>query len=315
MTGRIIIGALAALAVTAPSQALAAKGEPSPRSFKAATVPVPGGELHVRDHPGPGPAIVLMHGFPDNLHLYDRVVPRLRGHRVITFDFLGWGRSDKPRRHDYTFPAQVRELDAVLSRLGAERVVLVAHDASGPAAINWALDHQDRVAGLVLLNTFYGLSARAKPPEMITVFADPAFRDLAAAFAADRRAFTWAFRWQVSRFMTSPTWRRRMVARFVRQFAARRSSVPPLLELNRDLFGELARNTARQEELRSFAPPVTIAFGEDDPYLNTAVAAEFVDAFGDARFERIRGRHYVQVDAPERVARLLADAAEGPSPG
>jgi hypothetical protein len=33
--------------------------------------------LRVRDHPGPEPAIVLMHGFPDDLHLYDRLVPYL----------------------------------------------------------------------------------------------------------------------------------------------------------------------------------------------------------------------------------------------
>src|SRR6201987_2185870 len=36
-------------------------------------------------------------GFPDNLHLYDRVLPDLSpARRVITFDFLGWGASDKP---------------------------------------------------------------------------------------------------------------------------------------------------------------------------------------------------------------------------
>jgi haloalkane dehalogenase len=29
--------------------------------------------FYVRDHPGAEPAIILMHGFPDNVHLYDRV--------------------------------------------------------------------------------------------------------------------------------------------------------------------------------------------------------------------------------------------------
>jgi pimeloyl-ACP methyl ester carboxylesterase len=40
-----------------------------------------------------------MHGFPDNLHIYDRLVPALHGRQVITFDFLGWGASDKPVDH------------------------------------------------------------------------------------------------------------------------------------------------------------------------------------------------------------------------
>ena len=46
--------------------------------------------IHVRDHSGEEPTIVLMHGFPDNLHLYDRLVPHLSPlRRVVLFDFLG----------------------------------------------------------------------------------------------------------------------------------------------------------------------------------------------------------------------------------
>jgi haloalkane dehalogenase len=53
--------------------------------------------LYVRDHPGAEPAVVLMHGFPDNLHPYDRLLPYLSSpRRVVAFDFLGWGQSDKP---------------------------------------------------------------------------------------------------------------------------------------------------------------------------------------------------------------------------
>ena len=45
---------------------------------------------------------ILMHGFPDSLHLYDRLAPLLaKKRRVITFDFLGWGNSDKPEDHRY----------------------------------------------------------------------------------------------------------------------------------------------------------------------------------------------------------------------
>jgi haloalkane dehalogenase len=52
--------------------------------------------IYVRDYPGEAPPVVLLHGFPDNLHLYDRLVPELAGRRLVSFDFLGWGASDKP---------------------------------------------------------------------------------------------------------------------------------------------------------------------------------------------------------------------------
>jgi pimeloyl-ACP methyl ester carboxylesterase len=46
--------------------------------------------IYVRDHPGAEPAIILMHGFPDNVHLYDRLSPYLSPpRRVVLFDFLG----------------------------------------------------------------------------------------------------------------------------------------------------------------------------------------------------------------------------------
>ncbi len=58
--------------------------------------------IYAREYPGEEPAIVLMHGFPDNLHLYDRLLPWLTpARRVVTFDFLGWGASDKPVGYPY----------------------------------------------------------------------------------------------------------------------------------------------------------------------------------------------------------------------
>jgi haloalkane dehalogenase len=78
-----------------------------------------------------------MHGVPDNLHLYDRIVPYLASsRRVITFDFLGWGDSEKPPDHDYTADNQTLDLDAVIKQLKLGQVVLIAHDAFGPPAID-----------------------------------------------------------------------------------------------------------------------------------------------------------------------------------
>jgi pimeloyl-ACP methyl ester carboxylesterase len=74
-----------------------------------------------------------MHGFPDDLHLYDRLLPHLiPRRRVVAFDFIGWGGSHKPAGYRHTAANQARQLDAVLEQLDVHDVVLVAHDASGP---------------------------------------------------------------------------------------------------------------------------------------------------------------------------------------
>ena len=56
------------------------------------------GSLYVRDFPGSGPAFVVLHGFPDNSHIYDDLIPHLvsAGRRTVAIDFLGFGASDKP---------------------------------------------------------------------------------------------------------------------------------------------------------------------------------------------------------------------------
>jgi haloalkane dehalogenase len=78
--------------------------------------------------------------------------------RVVTFDFLGWGESDKPLGYAYTSKNQVLDLDAGIKQRKLGQVVLVAHDASGPPGIDWALNHSDQVAALVLLNTYTNLT-------------------------------------------------------------------------------------------------------------------------------------------------------------
>ncbi len=103
---------------------------------EALKVPRAGHLLHVEVAGSEGVPLVLLHGFPDNLHLYDELMPHLGDRRVVRFDFLGWGRSDKPAGYPYTADNQTGDLAAVIDHLGLERVVLVAHDASGPPAID-----------------------------------------------------------------------------------------------------------------------------------------------------------------------------------
>ena len=80
------------------------------------------GNLYVRDFPGSGPAFVLLHGFPDNSHIYDDLIPHLAsaGRRTISIDFLGFGASDKPDGAHYSFEQQLRDLEAVVEALRLE---------------------------------------------------------------------------------------------------------------------------------------------------------------------------------------------------
>ena len=257
-----------------------------------------------------------MHGFPDNLHLYDRLVPHLSPQRrVITFDFLGWGNSDKPAGYPYTSANQVGDLDAVVTQLGLGQVTLVCHDASGPPAIDWALAHAERIAGLVLLNTYYCDMPTLRRPEAIWLFSTRVVRNVARPVA--RMFGNWIFRkmywWQVGRFIRDDDVRREFLPLLYRQFDARPSAQPAFFRLNVDLMPSVRSRAEKIPRLSDFKRPVRIIFGDADYTLNSGVARKFHEYFSGSELFLIPGaHHFVQLDEPEQVARLILAM---PSPG
>jgi pimeloyl-ACP methyl ester carboxylesterase len=259
-----------------------------------------------------GPAIILMHGFPDNLHLYDLVAPQLAETRhVIAFDFLGWGHSDKPTNHVYSTSSLIRDLDAVVAHFGLDQVVLVAHDASGPAAIDWALGHAERVATLVLLNTFYGPMDTLYRPEAIELFSTPGMKSVLRRFGASISDSSWASGYveQITKFIGDEKQRDTFVPLLLAQSFDMR---PAFFQLNKVLVQEVQQRVAHLPRLKAFQRPVRIIFGADDPYLNVGVARDFRALFPDSELFIIESaRHYVQIDQPERVVRLILSVPAG----
>jgi haloalkane dehalogenase len=265
--------------------------------------------IYAREYSGEEPAILLMHGFPDNVHIYDRLVPHLASRRrIVTFDFLGWGASDKPAGYPYSATNQVSELDAVIKQLNLERVVLVAHDASGPPAIDWALAHVERVAGLVLLNTYYCEMPALRAPEAIVLFSTPVVRNIArpVSHLFGDWIFHRMFMWQVGKFFRDADVRNEFVPLLYQQFDASPSTRPAFFKLNEDLLPTLRSRSQMIPALRKFDRPVRIIFGDADPYLNKGVAENFHEFFETSDLFLLPGaRHFVQMDEPEKVAELI----------
>jgi pimeloyl-ACP methyl ester carboxylesterase len=265
--------------------------------------------IYAREYAGEEPTIILLHGFPDNLHLYDRLIPYLSpSRRLVTFDFLGWGNSDKPLGYPYTAKNQEVDLDCVIKHLKLGQVVLVAHDASGPPAIDWALTHPDQVAALVLLNTYYCEMPTLKAPEAIWLFSTPLIRNVARTISGmfDNLIFRRTYWWQVGKFFRDAEIRNEFVPLLYQQFDATPSTRPAFFSLNEDLLPTIRSRSTVALKLKGFMKPVRIIFGDADPYLNTGVAQKFHELFPASDLFLLQGaRHFVQMDEPEEVARLI----------
>lgn len=117
---------------------------------------------------GTGEPILLLHGEPTWAFLYRKMIPRLAEvARVVAPDYFGFGRSDKPTRlEDYSYDFHFRSIERLADELDLRAATVVVQDWGGPIGIRLAVEHPERVARLVILNTGVG-AGRAPSPEWL----------------------------------------------------------------------------------------------------------------------------------------------------
>jgi haloalkane dehalogenase len=107
---------------------------------------------------GSGPAVLLLHGNPDNADEWANVIAILADrHRCIAPDLPGYGTTDRteplPAGWSYTIDNQVAFVDELLAELGVGDVTLVVHDIGGIMGVPWAARSVRRLRGVIYTNT------------------------------------------------------------------------------------------------------------------------------------------------------------------
>ncbi|MFN3854495.1 MAG: alpha/beta fold hydrolase [Phreatobacter sp.] len=116
-------------------------------------VPTRAGRLHLVER-GAGPPVLFLHGASGNARVWEPALgERLdRLGRALIVDRPGHGFSERQAgREAARLAHQASAMADLLDALGEERAVVVAHSWAGALACRMALDHPDRVAGLVLI--------------------------------------------------------------------------------------------------------------------------------------------------------------------
>ena len=107
---------------------------------------------------GEGVPVVLLHGLTATRRyvvMGSRALER-GGHRVVSYDARGHGRSGPARApDDYGYETLTADLLAVLDARGIERAVLAGASMGAHTIVRLALDHGDRVAGIVAITPAY----------------------------------------------------------------------------------------------------------------------------------------------------------------
>ncbi|WP_128981148.1 alpha/beta fold hydrolase [Streptomyces roseicoloratus] len=252
---------------------------------------------------GEGPAVLLVHGFPDSHRLWRHQIAALNaaGYRTIAPTLRGFGASDRPEGGVAAYhPAKhVGDMLELLSRLDVDRCHVVGHDWGSGVAQGLAQFAAERVASLTLMSV--GDSSVLLGPD------------------------SWQERqrmWHMTMFQfagLAEEWLSRDDFANLRQMLAGHADRDEVLEPLRapgaltaslniyraalPMEVQLGEPPARPP----FAMPVMGVWSTGDPYLTerqmTALAPRVPERW---RYERVEDAgHWLQLDQPERVNELL----------
>ena len=106
---------------------------------------------------GQGPAVLLLHGYPETHAMWHKVAPALaRDYTVVCADLRGYGDSSKPKGRpdhaNYSKRAMAKDMAEVMTRLGHRKFHVVGHDRGARVSHRLARDHGSRVRSLTVLD-------------------------------------------------------------------------------------------------------------------------------------------------------------------
>ena len=273
-----------------------------PVDFLDRHVLVDGVRLAYRDR-GEGAPVVFVHGTPSYSHEWRQVVPHVEaaGHRVITYDLLGYGASERPLGRDTSVAAQTELLVALLDALGAETAALVTHDIGGAIGQRMAVLHPERVRRLVLIDS---VSYDSWPSATWREILRSGLEDLATMPSPE---FEEMLTRQLAMTVADGT---RMSGDVLRAYLA-----PHRTALGRASFVEhqVAHydSTATEEisdRLGDLTLPVRILWGQEDRWQPTGYAERLAADIPHAELVVVPGAgHFLMEDDPARVTREVLD--------
>lgn len=129
---------------------------------------------------GEGPAVLLVHGFPESWYSWRHQIPVLAeaGYRVVAIHVRGYGRSSAPLEVEaYSMLQHVSDNLGVLEALGIERAAVIGHDWGSPIAAHSALLRPDVFAAVALLSVPFSPPGGRRPTD--------AFAEMGAAFGEE----------------------------------------------------------------------------------------------------------------------------------
>jgi len=269
-------------------------------------VDVPGATLHVHEQ-GTGPALLLVHGLAGQMAHYTYAVAGqlAQQFRVVVVDRPGSGYSTRAPEAGADLATQAAALAALIDKLQLGRPVVVGHSLGGALALNLALGHPDRVAGLALV----------APLTHMPQGVPKAFEGLTVRSKLLRHAVAWTLAVPASIRASTAVLAQVFGPEAVpRDFAIRGGGLLSLrpsafLSASSDLQALPLTLPALEQNYARLRIPLNVLFGRDDRILDWKENGQaLVDKVPGARLELVDGGHMLPITQPETTADFIRRA-------
>ena len=261
------------------------------------------GRMHYVDE-GTGQPLLFVHGTPTWSFEWRQLIRAFAPHyRCIAPDHIGFGLSDRPRNFPYTPDAHAQNLAEFVEKLNPDPFTLIVHDYGGPIGLPLCLRHPERVARLVLLNTWMWSFAGDHEMEK-------------KARIAGGRLGRFLYRWAnfSLRVITPYAYadRKKLTPEVYRQyldrFPDRWSRGAVLWPLAHAILGSSAfYDSLWQQRERLRGRPALIIWGMKDPAFQPNQLARWKDVLPSARIVELDAGHWPQEESPDRVIGEMRD--------
>ena len=247
-------------------------------------------------HQGDGPPVILVHGIAASLSDWDFLVPVLvrNGFQALALDLLGHGDSVKPDDHDhYHSNSLYQHLAAWIANLHlSQPPILVGHSLGGFLCMRYALEQQEAVQNLVLIDPLYSLQQLSPMVRMIN--RHPAWGEKAL-----RRAPVWLINammgWDIDHARNFSARKRLQVAEDYKRAS------PKILHIVKTVV-DLSPDLSRVRR------PTLVVWGEKDQTLKPDSFPRLVEQLPYAVGHSIaRSGHQPHISKPEIVNQIVLD--------
>jgi pimeloyl-ACP methyl ester carboxylesterase len=254
-------------------------------------VGVPGARLFVSTH-GDGRPLLLINGLGGSHAMWEPLVGRLADFHTIAFDAPGTGLSP-PTAVPPTIPCYAQMIQAMVARLGHDRVDVLGYSFGGGVAQELARRAPEMVRRLVLVAATCGWGGV------------PAKPGAAAALSTPLRMYSRVYYQATALALAGGEIERD--PKFVAYAEALRRRHAPNVG---SYFGQLLALACWSSLpwLHSLKPPTLVINGEDDPVVPWANGALLASEIPEARLHtQRRGGHYLLLDKSSSVMSAIAD--------